>query len=186
MKKMTRVTLPSRVIRTERLILRPAEMTDAAAIAAGLGDFEVARWLARVPFPYDLEEAERFLNWEKAQRHFGEDRVFVIDQDGFIGLVSLRGRGEAPILGYWLARACWGRGLMSEAVGAVIAETFADGAISEIRSGVFDGNDRSLAIQLRFGFEILGRSRQHNLALQRDLDHIDTILTRARHAEFMS
>ena len=58
--------------------------------------------------------------------------------------------------------------------------------LPRIRSGVFEGNERSLAIQTRLGFSIRGRSRQHNLALSRDLDHIDTILTRARHAELKS
>ena len=184
MKGTMRATLRERILRTPRLLLRPAEPADAPAIAAGLGDFEVTRWLARVPYPYDLDEATRFLAWEKSQRHFGEDQVFIIDQGGLIGLVSLRGRGEAPVLGYWLARTHWGNGLMSEAVKAVVADTFANPAIAEIQSGVFEGNERSLAIQSRLGFEIVGRSRQHNLALGFDLDHIDTILTRARHAEF--
>jgi RimJ/RimL family protein N-acetyltransferase len=178
--------LPDRILQTDRLVLRPAELADAPAIAAGLSDFEVTRWLARVPYPYGLDEAVRFLAWEQSQRVFGEDRVFVIDKGGFIGLVSLRGRGSAPILGYWLARAHWGLGLMTEAVRAVVDEAFIDPDVAEIHSGVFDGNERSLAIQTRLGFSVLGHSRQHNLALSRDLDHIDTVLTRARHREFKS
>lgn len=184
MGKTMQATRPDRILRTRRLILRPAEAGDAPAIAAGLGDIEVTRWLARVPYPYGLDEAERFLAWERAQRADGDDRVFAIDRGGFIGLVSLRGRGPDPVLGYWLARAHWGQGLMSEAVAAVIDDAFTDTGIALLRSGVFVGNDRSLAIQTRSGFEIVGRSRQHNLALRRDLDHIDTQLTRARHAEF--
>ncbi|MBN9000147.1 MAG: GNAT family N-acetyltransferase [Rhizobiales bacterium] len=181
-----RATQPDGIVRTRRLILRPVEIGDAPAIAAGLGDFEVTRWLARVPYPYTIEEAVRFLAWEQSQRDGGEDRVFGIDLDGFIGLVSLRGRGAMPVLGYWLSRDHWGRGLMSEAVAAVVAAAFADGTTETLRSGVFEGNERSLAIQRKLGFEIIGRSRQHNLALRRDLDHIDTELTRRRHAEFTS
>lgn len=182
--RMIRATRPERPIRTERLLLRPAEAGDARAIAEGLGDFEVTRWLARVPYPYSLDEAERFLAWERAQRQIGEDRVFIVDRGGFLGLVSLRGRGHAPILGYWLSRDHWGMGYMSEAVAAVLAEAFADPAVTAVHSGVFDGNLRSLAIQKRLGFEIEGHSMQHNLALGRDLDHIDTVLTRTRHGEF--
>lgn len=177
---------PERRLVTERLVLRPAELSDAAAIAAGLGEFEVTRWLARVPFPYSLDEAEQFLVWERAQRVGGEDRVFIIDHHGPIGLISLRGRGAEPVLGYWLARPHWGRGFMSEAVTAIVADAFTDPQVSGIESGVFDGNAASLAIQLKLGFEIIGHSRQHNLALRRDLDHIDTHLTRLRHAELTS
>lgn len=184
--KTMRSTPPEPVLTTARLVLRPAELADASAIAGGLDDFEVTRWLARVPYPYSLDEAERFLVWERGQRHGGEDRVFIVDRNGPIGLVSLRGRGAQPVLGYWLSRRHWGQGLMSEAVAAVVDEAFADPAVEAIQSGVFVGNERSLAIQRKLGFEIIGRSRQHNLALRRDLDHIDTQLTRARHAEFTS
>lgn len=184
MKTMMRATPPDFRIKTQRLVLRPPAFDDADAIAAGLGDFEVTRWLARVPYPYSLDEAVRFLAWERSQRSGGEDRVFVLDRGGFLGLVSLRGRDPAPVLGYWIAQAHWGRGYMSEAVATVLVEAFADQRIEKIRSGVFEGNERSLAIQQRFGFEVTGRSLQHNLALGRDLAHIDTVLTRARHEEF--
>jgi len=184
--KTMRSTPPDQVLATARLLLRPAELSDASAIAAGLDDFEVTRWLARVPYPYRLDEAERFLVWERGQRDGGEDRVFIVDRNGPIGLVSLRGRGAEPVLGYWLSRKYWGQGLMSEAVAAVVDDAFADPGIETIQSGVFEGNVRSLAIQTKLGFEIVGHSRQHNLALRRDLDHIDTQLTRTRHAEFKS
>ena len=49
---MMRAMLPDRILRTDRLVLRPAELHDAQAIADGLSDFEVTRWLARVPYPY--------------------------------------------------------------------------------------------------------------------------------------
>lgn len=177
---------PDWTMRTERLLLRPHLPGDATALVDGLGDFEVARWLARVPYPYTIEEARRFLAWERAQRQTGEDRVVAIDRGGLIGIVSLRGLGPSPVLGYWLARAHWGQGYMSEAVGAVLSEAFADPNVTEIRSGVFEGNERSLAVQKRFGFTISGRSRVHNLALRRDLAHIDTILTLSRHQELTS
>jgi RimJ/RimL family protein N-acetyltransferase len=171
-------------IRTARLTLRTIEDRDAAALVAGLGDIEVARWLSRVPFPYTLAEARRFIVWERSVRHEGEERVVAIEHDGDLaGIVSLRGRGGEPVLGYWLARRHWGKGLMTEAVGPILDLAFADPLVSGVRSGVFEGNERSLAIQKRYGFVVSGRSHVHNLALGRDLAHIDTHLTRARHKE---
>lgn len=174
---------PDWTMRTARLTLRPIGAGDAEALVEGLGDFEVARWLARVPFPYTMEEARRFLAWEKAERTVGEDRVVGLDAGGLVGVASLRGRGPEPVLGYWLARRHWGNGYMTEAVGALVAAAFGDPSVAAIRSGVFEGNERSLAIQKRYGFSITGHSRLHNLALGRDLAHIDTHLTRARHHE---
>jgi RimJ/RimL family protein N-acetyltransferase len=174
---------PDQTLFTKRLVLRPPIAGDAAAIVAALGDWEVTRWLARVPFPYRLEDAIRFLNWERTERPRSRDRVFAIDRDGMIGMISLRDYGSQPVLGYWIVRSEWGHGYMSEAVDALLQESFVDPRVMRLQSGVFEGNERSLAIQKRFGFEIIGRSRQHNLALGQDLAHIDTILTRKRHQE---
>lgn len=176
--------LPEKTIRTANVLLRPLRPTDAAGIVAGLDDFEVTRWLARVPYPYSLDEAERFLAWERGQRPVSAERVFAIDRGGLIGVISLRDARSQPVLGYWLAQSEWGKRYMSEAVTALVDDCFADPDVTTILSGVFEGNERSLAIQKRLGFETIGRSIQHNLALGRDLAHIDTALTRARHYEF--
>jgi RimJ/RimL family protein N-acetyltransferase len=179
-----RAILPEKTIRTPNVLLRPLRPDDGPAIVAGLSDYEVTRWLARVPYPYSLDEAERFLAWERAQRPVSAEQVYAIDRDGMIGLISLRDAGPEPVLGYWLAQSQWGKRYMSEAVTALVDDTFVDPDVTTILSGVFEGNERSLAIQKRLGFEIIGRSIQHNLALGRDLAHIDTALTRARHYEF--
>ena len=51
---------PSPVIQTGRLTLRPHRLGDADAIAESLSDFAVTRMLARVPAPYDRQDA---LDW---------------------------------------------------------------------------------------------------------------------------
>jgi len=179
-----RAMLPEKTIDAASLQLRPLRPGDAPGIVDGLGDFEVTRWLARVPYPYSLDEAERFLAWERMQRPVSAEKVYAIDRGaGLIGVISLRDAGPRPVLGYWLARAHWGKRYMSEAVAALVADTFADPGVIEIQSGVFAGNERSLALQKRLGFEITGQSVQHNLALGHDLAHIDTALTRARLTE---
>ena len=43
--------------RTERLTLRPPWPEDAPALLAAIGHAEVARMLARVPWPYGAEDA---------------------------------------------------------------------------------------------------------------------------------
>ena len=51
---------PLPVITTDRLVLRPHRLSDADAIADTLSDFAVTRMLARVPAPYDRQDA---LDW---------------------------------------------------------------------------------------------------------------------------
>ena len=72
---------------------------------------------------------------------------------------------------------------MTEAVRAVLDHAFGPMGLERIGSGVFDGNAASLAIQTRFGFEILGRSEVFSIARGETITHIDTLLTRERYRE---
>src|SRR5690606_4449572 len=47
--------------RTPRLLLRPGWKEDAPAVAEAIGEFAVAGKLARVPWPYRIEDAEAWL-----------------------------------------------------------------------------------------------------------------------------
>ena len=48
-------------IRTERLVLRPLELSDAARIAAFTRDWDVARMVSSIPFPQPQISVEGFL-----------------------------------------------------------------------------------------------------------------------------
>ena len=50
-------------------------------------------------------------------------------------------------------------------------------------SGVFVGNEGSLAVQKKHGFEILGESNVRSRPLGKDVVHLDTLLTRTRYQD---
>ena len=54
-------------IESKRLILRSYEEADVNALVDGLNNFEVAKWLAGVPFPYTEEHAKSFIELAKSQ-----------------------------------------------------------------------------------------------------------------------
>lgn len=167
---------------TARLRLRSYAPTDADGMVAYLGDFEVSRWLALVPHPYGPDHAEAFLTRKLGERRDPDHWGLAIEVDGaFAGGIGLTGGGNTRMLGYWLGRPFWGRGLMTEAVGAVIDHAFEVLQIPRIGSGVFEGNEASLAIQKRFGFEILGTSPVFSIARGATTTHIDTLLTAERY-----
>jgi RimJ/RimL family protein N-acetyltransferase len=170
-------------IETARLVLRPPQPGDRDAIVAAIGHWSVARWLARVPHPYAPSDAEAFLARVLPRVEAGRDLpLLVFDAEGLAGCVGLDGLGTTPELGYWLTPSRWGRGYATEAAGAAIALAFDGLGAAQLRSGVFAGNEASMAVQRRLGFEVVGESRVFCLARRRDLDHIDTLLTRERHA----
>ena len=51
--------------RTPRLLLRPGWTEDASALAEAIGDYSIVGKLARVPWPYRVEDAEAWLTADR-------------------------------------------------------------------------------------------------------------------------
>jgi RimJ/RimL family protein N-acetyltransferase len=134
--------------RTERLEIRPLTATDEAAVVAQLDDYEVSRWLTVVPFPYTSNDFRHFLEFLEADPREG---LAIHSAGGLVGVISATDR-----LGYWLGRAHHGKGYMSEAAEAVVADHFARGA-DQLRSGYFDGNTGSARVLEKLGFVPTGQ-----------------------------
>ena len=108
--------------RSERLFLRPAFPEDCDAILAAIGEEAIVRGLARAPWPYTLADARSFAALPQDLRlpHF----LVTLPGVGVIGAAGLsepnREHEREAELGYWIARAHWGRGYATEAAGAVL------------------------------------------------------------------
>lgn len=180
-------------LRSPRLVLRPVSRDDSAVFARHLSDLEVTRWLARVPHPYRLADALAFTDHVRHAALIGSAVTLAMVPDPVVypvgpgaerpgasaeaaGVVALHGLDGTPEFGYWLARPFWGQGLMTEAVATALDWIHRSLQVRTVTSGAFVGNEASLAIQARFGFRIVGRSRRECQALGRDLEHIDTRL----------
>lgn len=142
------------IIETPRLRLTPLTEADAPAIEHGVGDLRVARMLRVMPHPLPAGTALPWIArlgqgvapewaWGMRLRKGG----------ALIGVISFRfGEGsDEPRLGYWLAVEHWGRGLMSEAIAAIVDALFEDGAPA-IVACVFTDNPASHRILEKLGF----------------------------------
>lgn len=167
---MSYAALP--ILRTPRLTLRPLDHTDADAIADGVGNYDVSRWLGAVPYPYSVDDARDFIG----HVHDSGEHVWGIEnKDGLIGTISSHDR-----LGYWLARAGWRQGYGFEAARAVIAHWFADDTVDDMEAGYFQGNARSAEVLRALGFQFLRHTTTHAKSLAQDVPATDVILTRKR------
>ncbi|WP_421704274.1 GNAT family N-acetyltransferase [Aliiroseovarius sp.] len=144
-------------LRTERLEIRPLTASDEAAVVAQLGDYEVSRWLTVVPYPYTPKDFRDFLDFLEAEPREG---LAIHDAEGLVGVI-----GATDRLGYWLGRAHHGKGYMSEAAQAVVADHFARGA-EDMHSGYFEGNGASARVLEKLGFAHTGQSRRVNSVAQ--------------------
>ena len=138
-------------IKTERLVLRPLKLSDAARIALLAGDFDVASMTGTIPHPYSEQMAGE---WIGSALEGEEGTVFVIERDGtLIGCVGYREdeKGGAE-LGYWLGKPYWGQGYATEAASAMIAYAFGEGGLRYLTSGHFRDNQASAGIIKKLGF----------------------------------
>ncbi|KQV73031.1 GNAT family N-acetyltransferase [Rhizobium sp. Root1220] len=167
---------PQPVITTDRLTLRPHRLSDADAIAGSLSDFAVTRMLARVPAPYDRQDA---LDWlvVATSGSLPDWQLAITDgDDTHIGVVSIELRHGRWHLGYWLNRYYWRRGYMSEAVAAMLERFSRRMPETSVHSGVFADNPASLRLQERLGFRMTGCSEIYSFARNTMVTHVETVL----------
>ncbi len=148
------------VLKTERLLLRPWRETDLQdlydyASVDGVG--QMAGWLPHK----DVEESRRILG------HFMEGKkTFALEYQGkVIGSLGVEKYGEEHYpelanlsgreIGYVLSRDYWGRGLMPEAVKAVIEYLFDVVKLDFILVGHFDWNKQSARVIEKCGFRYI-------------------------------
>ncbi|MBO1076308.1 bifunctional GNAT family N-acetyltransferase/(deoxy)nucleoside triphosphate pyrophosphohydrolase [Roseomonas marmotae] len=158
-------------LRTERLTLRPLGAGDAAELHRLINDWDVVRWLSRVPFPYPRELADEWIESTHRQRLAGEAwHLAIVGQEGekemLVGSVGLMRRPDSrdAELGYWVGRRYWGHGVAAEAAGRLARWGLANLDIDRIVASVLEENERSAGVLRRVGLRETGRGEEHFLA----------------------
>ena len=145
----------TREMLTERLLLRPWRCEDLDDLYAYSHCDEVGPMAGWRPHA-TREEAEKALaKYVTHELHW----ALVWRENGrVIGAVKLnpdtnRGKFYAKAISFVLSPAYWGRGLMTEAVKAVIDYAFSEIGIDLLSAFHYAGNDRSRRVLEKCGFE---------------------------------
>jgi RimJ/RimL family protein N-acetyltransferase len=159
-----------KVLVTQRLRLRAPQPGDEHAAHAGWAqDGEVLAylgWRART----DLAHTRAQLDWDQARWLKRSAFTWMLLESGGapLGMVQLVAqRLDAPThhlrLGFLLARRHWGRGLMREAVAAVVSEAFAQDKVWRVDALCDVDNHASARLLRALGFAQEGVLRRHSL-----------------------
>ncbi len=144
------------VLETKRLVLRAPQLVDGKAVAALANDRRVAENTARIPNPYRLADAEKWIGGANAEP---DTRTYLItlSDDTIIGSCSL-GIDDGPVadVGYWLGTRHWGKGYATEAVRALIDHAFTDLGHKALQSSVRVTNPDSRRVLEKCGFQWTG------------------------------
>jgi 8-oxo-dGTP diphosphatase len=161
-------------ITTARLTLRRPKPSDAPAITCALNDWEVVRWLSRVPYPYQQTDAAEFIDRsEIAWDERNASRFVIILEGEIVGGIGLERHDKSLFdLGYWIAYRHWYKGIATEAVLAIV--DFADEqlAASGITASCHEENQRSERVLLKANFSRVGTGLRFSTALGKTVPEI--------------
>ena len=148
------------VFHTPRLILKAIAETDTPAYEKHFVDYEVIRQLAdAVPWPYPEGGIIEFIKGTILPNQ-GQDKwdwgIFLAaNSSELIGGIGLRREGKPGHRGFWLGRAFWGRGYMTEAVEPIIDYAFTELGFERLLFDNALGNIKSRRVKEKTGCRFL-------------------------------
>lgn len=152
-------------IRAERVRLRWLTGKDALDLFEIFSDPEVMRYWS-TPALREEDEAQKLL--DQIHRYHREKSLFqwgvaLQDDDRVVGtctLARIDAKNRRAEIGYALNRQQWGRGLMKEALTALLDHAFDTLALHRIEADVDPRNAASIALLETLGFEREGYLRE--------------------------
>lgn len=140
--------------------LRPFSLSDLDELVKHANNFNVSKNLTdRFPHPYTEEHGRAFIEMTLASDPV---TVFAITADDrVIGGIGLHPQQDVQRLnaelGYWLAEAYWGKGIMTRAVAQMIEFGFKNLNINRIFARPYGSNPASQRVLEKAGFRLEGR-----------------------------
>ena len=134
------------------------------------------RWLPWLDQNTEVEHTRAFLR--ATQKQHADRNGFTCGirwRGGLVGVVGLHGIdwvNRKTSIGYWVAEAHQGKGLVTRACAALLAHLFDDLGLNRVEIGCAPGNARSAAVPERLGFTREGLLRQPERLYDRYVDHL--------------
>ncbi|MCX6744906.1 MAG: GNAT family protein [Candidatus Parcubacteria bacterium] len=149
------------VIKAKQFTLRPFHKNDLADLVRNISDKEIAKNMARVPYPYTVKDGQAFLKRQLGfLKHKNPERIgFAIEIDGEMAggfYFNKIEAGHKATIGYWLGRKFWGKGLMTKIVKKMVPLLMKKFRLKRIDATVFPYNKGSMGVLQNAGFKCEG------------------------------
>jgi RimJ/RimL family protein N-acetyltransferase len=152
-------------LHTERLLLRPLQTSDAADLLSLFADPLVMRYWSSSPWT-DICQAEAMIERDLSTLHQGEHLrlgMVLMSTRRLIGTVSLFNfmpQCRRAKIGYGPASTAWGKGLMHEALTALVDYAFGELTLNRLEADIDPRNTASARSLERLGFSREGYLRE--------------------------
>ena len=162
------------ILRTERLILRQFQASDADTVHRLAGVKEVAAGTL-LPHPFEVEAAAQLIAQQQEQFAAGTAITIAIvlaEEEQLIGSIGMEIAREHQLarLSYWLGTNYWNQGYCTEAVRAVLDYGFTRLSLHRIYAPYFHNNPASGRVLQKVGMTYEGRMREHYIRFGRFVD----------------
>lgn len=150
---------------TPRLLLRKLRFEDAEDVFDYASDPEVAKDVTWFPHK-SIEDSRAFINFvmKKYDANQTSEWGVVLKETGKLigtcGFVWWKPEHARAEIGYAMSRRYWGRGLMTEAAGAVMAFGFEKMKLNRLEARCIDTNLGSEKVMLKNGMKLEGVLRE--------------------------
>ena len=144
-------TLKSKLVRLRQL--RHKDMQTMARLVTE----QVVRYLVHVPYPYEIEDARRFINKSRRNFQLKKEQTFAIEFVGnLVGVISLqkidRVNKNAQI-SYWIGKNYWNLGIATESINLVIRYAFWVLRLHKVYANVLATNRASIRVLEKNGLK---------------------------------
>ena len=161
----------------ERHWLRLLEEADAEPLYAVVDANRsyLARWMPWAS-GQTLENTLEFIR--RSRRELGENQglqLAIVEEDRLVGVIGYHQvdwRNRSTSIGYWIAEASQGQGVITRAVSALTEHAFGLWRLNRVEIRAAVDNERSRAIPRRLGFKQEGVLREAERVGDRFVDHV--------------
>ncbi len=168
--------MPIPTLQGKLIALRKLRRSDADSIQRHANNRDIARFLPRLPFPYTLQEARKWITL--TPRLAREDKAYNLGIEdvesgkivGMIGLRSINRQDRNAEVGYWVGTSFQRRGYAGEALDLILKFAFKELRLARVYAVVHQKNVASVKLLERIGFVREGIWRKASLINRRWYD----------------
>lgn len=162
-------------LETERFVLRAAADSDSRDLLALYSDETVVEYMPFTPFESEQDALDEMSWYKKIFKEQTGLRWMIEDKEshrviGTCGYLAYEKEHHRAEIGYDLLSSCWGRGVMTEVARAVLDFGFNQMQLNKVEAKVDPGNEASIRLLLKLGFQQEGLLRQHEFEKGRYVD----------------
>lgn len=142
-------------LKLEKCEVRTLKLEDAKSIANNGNNPKIAAKMRDVfPSPYRVETAQAWINMNLLPANKDWVNAIVVD-DKAVGVASILFKDDiyqhSAEVGYWIGEDYWGKGLVSEAVKALVEYTLENTDVKRLYAEVFSNNKASAKVVQKAG-----------------------------------